>query len=107
VVRKRVRGDPEQPGHHGYASPLKASDRAQRLLEYMRRDVFGNGPAFRTATHERVDPVDVPLVDLDKPGRIGLCRLNEKPVVFGGLRQSEPRVLLLVTAEERGKLWSE
>ena len=38
-------------------------------------------------------------------GRIGLCRLDEKPVVFGSVRQSEPCVLILVTATPRGKLW--
>src|SRR5438093_1880693 len=107
VVRERVRGDAEQPGRHRRATPFEASDRAERLLEHLRRDVFGGGPVLGSATDEGIDPVDVPFVNLDKSSRIGLRRLDQKPVVLGGLGQSEPRVSILVTAAMGEKLCSE
>src|SRR5438128_1353739 len=86
------------------ATPFEASDRAKRLLEHLRRDVFGGGPVLGSPTDEGIDSADVPLVNLDKSSRIGLRRLDQKPVVLGGLGQSEPRVSILVTAATGGKL---
>jgi hypothetical protein len=47
----------------------------------------------------------MPLINLDKSGRIGLRRLDQKPIVLSGWRQSEPRASILVTAAGDGKLW--
>jgi len=105
VVHQGVRGDPEQPGRQWCAAPLEAMDRAQRLLENLRCDVFSGRAVLRAATDEGIDSVDVSLANLDKSGRIGLCRLDQKPVVFDGMRQSEPRVSIVITAAGAGKLW--
>jgi hypothetical protein len=49
----------------------------------------------------------VPFVNLDKSSRIGLRRLYQKPVVLGGVRQSGPRISILITAGTGGKLCPE
>src|SRR4030095_9849533 len=97
VVRERVRCDAEQPGRHRQPAPLELTDPGKRPLEYLGRDVLSDGAIFRAATDEDVDPIDVPLVNVDKSSRVGLRRFDQKPVVLGGLAQSEPRVSILVT----------
>ena len=104
VVRQCVRRDAEQPGGYRQAPPFEAPDRGKRLLEHLRRDVFGRGPIVGATADVGVDPVDVAVVQLDESSRIGLCRFYQKPVVFGGLRQSKPRISIPVTEETGGKL---
>ena len=44
------------------------------------------------------------VVQLHKTGRIGLRRLDQKPVVLSRLRHSAPRVSILVTVTRERKL---
>src|SRR5262245_8003451 len=96
VVRERVRRDTEQPGRHREPAPLELTDGGERPLEYLGRDVLSGGAIFCATTDEGVDPIDVPFVNVDKSSGIGLRRFDQKPVVFSGLVQSEPRVSILV-----------
>ena len=104
VVRERVRRNLEQPDRYRQAPPFETANRGERLLEHLRRDVFSGCPVPGAATDERIDSVDVPLLNLDKSSRIGLRRLDEEPIVFGRLGQSEPRASILITALRHGKL---
>src|SRR5262249_19636089 len=98
MVCNGVRRDPEQPGRHRHSPPFKSGDRRERLLEHVGRDVLSSGPISGSAADERIDPVDVPFVNLDKSSGIGLRRFDQKPVVLGGWGQSGPRVSILITA---------
>jgi hypothetical protein len=106
VVRERVGGDPVEPRRQRHAPPFEAAQRAECLLEHLGRDVFCDRPIPGPPADVRMDTIDVPLVNVDKSSGIGLCRLEQEPIVLGGVCQSGPRVSILITCWDDGKLWA-
>jgi hypothetical protein len=62
----------------------------ERLLKHFGGDVLGGCPIGRPAADEGVHAVDVPVVELNEPGGIGLRRLDQGPVVVYGRRHISP-----------------
>ena len=97
VVRQRIGGNPKQPCGHWNTTPLELTDRPQRLLEHLGRNVLRIGPISGPAAHERVDAIDVTIVDLHEPRRIGLRGLDQQPLIIHGVRHADPDISILVT----------
>ena len=109
VVRQRVRGDPKEPGGYWNTTPLELTYRSECLLEHLGRDVLGVGPVCRPTAHERVDAIDVPVVELHEPRGIALHGFDQEPVIVHGVRHVDPNTSILVTGTDarklRGNLW--
>ena len=82
AVGDGIPGDPQQPGHEGDTPPLEAAEMGQRVVKDFRGEILGLGAAPSAAGDERVDPLEVALVQLGKAARIGLGGLDQKPLVF-------------------------
>lgn len=97
VVGQCIRRDPEQPRRYWNTTPLELTDRPQRLLEHLGRDVLSIRPIGGPAAHERVDAIDVSVVELDEARRIGLRGLDQQPLIIHGVRHADPDISILVT----------
>src|SRR5262245_2666910 len=85
-----VARDPHEPRREGQAAPLEAAEIGERLMEHFGGEILGFAAAAGAASHERVDLVEVLLVQLREPARIGLRRLDQQAFVVaarGDLRR--------------------
>jgi hypothetical protein len=81
MIGQRIRGNTTQPGGKRCAAPLKRRQLRQPLLEDGGRDVFSRGAAPGPPADIRVYAVDMAVVQLQKPRRICLRRLDQRPLV--------------------------
>jgi predicted O-methyltransferase YrrM len=81
AIRQFVRGDAKEPRGERHAAPLVGVQLGERAMKHFGRDVFRLGPAGRAADHVGIEPVEVPIVEIEKPGRIGLRGLHQALLV--------------------------
>src|SRR5262245_48291399 len=81
AVGDGVARDPHEPGREGQAAPLEAAEIGERLMEHLGGEVLGFAAAAGAAGHERVDAIEVLLVQLGEPARIGLRGLDQQALV--------------------------
>src|SRR5216683_8342005 len=82
MARKHVCRDPIQPGDEWRALPLETPYRCQRLVKNFCRQVLRFLARGNTPGKERIDPLEIHVVQLGKPGRLALCRFNQQPLVW-------------------------
>src|SRR4029077_3984901 len=85
-VAARVPRDREQPGGERYAAPLEPAQVGERVVEHLGGEILGREAVVGPAGDERVDPVEVALVQLGEAARVRLCGLDQLPLVVPAQR---------------------
>jgi hypothetical protein len=81
AVGDRVPGNLEQPGHERDTSPFEATEIGKRLVKDFGRQILGLTAAAGSTDHERVDAVEVLLVQVGEALRVGLGGLDQAALV--------------------------
>jgi hypothetical protein len=94
---------------NGTPAPLELRQAGERLLEHRRRDVLGRRTVADAPADEAEHTMDVAVVQLLEPRRVGLCRRHERPLVVfvdGDCHaQSEFALPVIGTGGKARKLW--
>jgi len=78
AIGNRVRGDPEESGDERNAAPLETAEIRERLMEHVGGQVLGRIAVVNVPRDERVDALEVVLLELRKAAGVSLRRLNQK-----------------------------
>src|SRR5438132_2055195 len=73
--------DLQKPGRERYAAPLEAVEVSQRLVEDLGGHILSLAATARTAGRERVNAVEISLVQLGETARVRLRGLDRQPLV--------------------------
>src|SRR5262245_4749537 len=82
AISQRVPGDAEQPSGKGRAAPLEPTEMGQSVVEDLGGNVLGLAAMAGPAGDERVDAIEVSLVELGEAARVALGRLDQDPLVL-------------------------
>jgi hypothetical protein len=76
-----VRRNAQQPRDKRNTSPLKATQRPERLVKDLGSQVFGHIAVAHTMSDIGIHAVEIALVELGKAAGVALRRLDQQPLI--------------------------